>query len=45
MVGIPCDVTEEATVQALFTAAADEFGAIDVLVNSRASAAPPSCTK
>jgi len=32
--GIPCDVTDEATVQALFAAAADELGAIDVLVNN-----------
>jgi 3-oxoacyl-[acyl-carrier protein] reductase len=34
VVGIPCDVTDEGTVQALFTAAADELGAIDVLVNN-----------
>ena len=32
--GIPCDVTDEATVQALFAAATDELGAIDVLVNN-----------
>ena len=32
--GIPCDVTDEATVQALFAAAVDELGAIDVLVNN-----------
>ena len=32
--GIPCDVTDENNVQALFAAAADEFGAIDVLVNN-----------
>ena len=34
MVGVPCDVTDEATVQALFAAAVDELGAIDVLVNN-----------
>ena len=32
--GIPCDVTDEATVQALFASAADELGAIDMLVNN-----------
>jgi len=32
--GIPCDVTDEATVQALFARASDELGAIDVLVNN-----------
>jgi 3-oxoacyl-[acyl-carrier protein] reductase len=32
--GIPCDVTSETMVQALFTAAAEQLGAIDVLVNN-----------
>ena len=32
--GIPCDVTDEASVQALFAGAAAELGAIDVLVNN-----------
>jgi 3-oxoacyl-[acyl-carrier protein] reductase len=32
--GIPCDVTDEASVQALFAAATAELGAIDVLVNN-----------
>jgi 3-oxoacyl-[acyl-carrier protein] reductase len=32
--GIPCDVTDEASVQALFARASDELGPIDVLVNN-----------
>jgi 3-oxoacyl-[acyl-carrier protein] reductase len=32
--GIPCDVTDEASVQALVAAAAAELGSIDVLVNN-----------
>jgi 3-oxoacyl-[acyl-carrier protein] reductase len=32
--GIPCDVTSEDSVQALFAAASSELGAIDVLVNN-----------
>lgn len=32
--GIPCDVTDEASVQALVAAAAAELGGIDVLVNN-----------
>jgi 3-oxoacyl-[acyl-carrier protein] reductase len=32
--GIPCDVTDEATVQALFQRAGAELGGIDVLVNN-----------
>ncbi len=32
--GIPCDVTDEATVQSLFAAATGELGTIDVLVNN-----------
>ena len=32
--GIPCDVTDEESVQALFAAASAELGAIDVLVNN-----------
>jgi len=32
--GIPCDVTNEESVQALFVAATAELGAIDVLVNN-----------
>lgn len=32
--GIPCDVTNEESVQALIAAAADELGGIDVLVNN-----------
>jgi 3-oxoacyl-[acyl-carrier protein] reductase len=32
--GVPCDVTDEASVQALFAAATAELGAIDVLVNN-----------
>ena len=32
--GIPCDVTDEESVQALFAVAASELGAIDVLVNN-----------
>ena len=34
VVGIPCDVTDEASVQNLFAAAAKEQGGIDVLVNN-----------
>jgi 3-oxoacyl-[acyl-carrier protein] reductase len=34
VVGIPCDVTDEASVQNLFAAAKTELGAIDVLVNN-----------
>ncbi len=34
VVGIPCDVTNEASVQALIAAAADELGGIDVLINN-----------
>ena len=34
MPGIPCDVTDEASVQALFAAAAAELGGIDVLINN-----------
>jgi len=37
----PCDVTDEAQVQALIEAAAAHFGRIDVLVNTPAWAAPP----
>lgn len=33
-VGIPCDVTDEASVQNLFVVAAEELGGIDVLVNN-----------
>jgi len=32
--GIPCDVTDEAAVQALFAGAAEELGPIEVLVNN-----------
>ena len=32
--GVPCDVTDEESVQALFAAASAELGAIDVLVNN-----------
>ena len=32
--GVPCDVTNEDSVQALFAAASEELGAIDVLVNN-----------
>ena len=34
MAGVPCDVTDEASVQALFAAAAETLGGIDVLVNN-----------
>ncbi len=34
VLGVPCDVTREEDVQALFEAAAGELGAIDVLVNN-----------
>ena len=34
VVGIPCDVTDEASVQALIAGAADSLGAIDVLINN-----------
>jgi 3-oxoacyl-[acyl-carrier protein] reductase len=34
VLGVPCDVTREDSVQALFAAAVDELGAIDVLVNN-----------
>jgi 3-oxoacyl-[acyl-carrier protein] reductase len=34
VLGVPCDVTDEASVQALFARASDELGAIDVLVNN-----------
>ncbi len=34
VVGIPCDVTDEASVQNLFAAAKTELGGIDVLVNN-----------
>jgi 3-oxoacyl-[acyl-carrier protein] reductase len=34
VVGIPCDVTDEASVQNLFAAAKAELGGIDVLVNN-----------
>ena len=34
VVGIPCDVTNEESVQALIAAAADELGGIDVLINN-----------
>lgn len=34
VVGIPCDVTDEASVQNLFEAAKNELGGIDVLVNN-----------
>ena len=34
VLGIPCDVTQEDEVQALFAAAASELGGIDVLVNN-----------
>lgn len=32
--GIPCDVTDEASVRSLFARAEDELGAIDVLINN-----------
>ena len=32
--GVPCDVTDEASVQAMFSAAADELGGVDVVVNN-----------
>ena len=31
---VPCDVTDEASVQAMFVAAAAELGAVDVLINN-----------
>ena len=34
VVGIPCDVTDEASVQALFAGAVEALGTIDVLVNN-----------
>jgi 3-oxoacyl-[acyl-carrier protein] reductase len=34
VLGVPCDVTRESDVQALFEAAAGELGAIDVVVNN-----------
>jgi 3-oxoacyl-[acyl-carrier protein] reductase len=34
VVGIPCDVTDETSVQALFAGAVDALGAIDVLINN-----------
>ncbi len=34
VVGIPCDVTDEASVQALIAEAANSLGAIDVLINN-----------
>lgn len=34
VVGIPCDVTDEASVQNLMTAASTELGGIDILVNN-----------
>jgi 3-oxoacyl-[acyl-carrier protein] reductase len=34
VVGIPCDVTNEASVQALFEGAAEHLGGIDVLINN-----------
>jgi len=34
VIGIPCDVTDEASVQNLFAAAKTELGGIDVLVNN-----------
>lgn len=34
VLGIPCDVTDEASVQKLFAAAVTEFGHLDVLVNN-----------
>jgi 3-oxoacyl-[acyl-carrier protein] reductase len=34
VLGVPCDVTDEASVQALFARASEELGAIDVLVNN-----------
>ncbi|MTA28125.1 MAG: SDR family NAD(P)-dependent oxidoreductase, partial [Actinobacteria bacterium] len=34
VVGIPCDVTDEASVQNLFETAKNELGGIDVLVNN-----------
>jgi 3-oxoacyl-[acyl-carrier protein] reductase len=34
VLGVPCDVTNEDDVQALFAAAADELGQIDVVVNN-----------
>lgn len=34
VVGIPCDVTDEESVQALIARAADELGGIDVLINN-----------
>ena len=34
VLGVPCDVTQEADVQHLFAAAAEELGGIDVLINN-----------
>jgi len=34
VLGVPCDVTVEAEVQALFAAAVDELGGIDVVINN-----------
>ena len=34
VLGVPCDVTDEEGVQALFARAADELGGIDVVVNN-----------
>ena len=34
VLGVPCDVTDEDGVQALFASAADELGGIDVVVNN-----------
>ena len=34
VLGVPCDVTQEADVQNLFAAAAEELGGIDVLINN-----------
>jgi FlaA1/EpsC-like NDP-sugar epimerase len=43
--GIPCDVSDEAAVQTLFATAADELGAIDLLVNNAGLGAQPICTR
>jgi 3-oxoacyl-[acyl-carrier protein] reductase len=34
VIGIPCDVTEESSVQTLFSGAAEHLGGIDVLINN-----------
>ncbi len=41
MLAIPCDVTDAASVDALFDAAADRFGRVDLLFNNAGVSAPP----